>query len=543
MMEYIYYNLDTNDFAYNNDKVNYQNHLDLNKEFCFVIQTSNSDNVIEKIEQFKAQYQNVTIEKVNIKYENDYISDENEINKLKKINEYLENLKIKTYIQLNKTYGEFNNFIIAKNEIENLKNKINSFTYIENGKQTHLSPFEKFIIIYKYVSNRLYNMSEKFNDERMRNWIGVLTSDVVICSGFASLLKCCCDQIFSPAELKCFNQGCDVLDKNNNYLGGHANNLIIINDIKYNLNGLYYADACWDCKRERNNMESSYDFCLIPIEQIIKNKKYNFSFHDLLIYNNINPNQQKENFNVFRTSEPIIIELFKIFNLKTKEELTENASAELDKLEKLHNEKNNAIKKIIAQKVDNLFNSHELTSIKNIKCPGIFPTSMLDQYPELTEFENFFNNITIENFNEEQVSHMLKSYADFCNKNPEYIATLENKENEKGIKVLIPIYTKIQRNLEHSSMPYFKKFNEKNKLLKIAEENYIFEQEKLFTLGKDFIYSNEIPEDVYARAFKVLAIFGGLSKDETNEFVLHEIEKRNVGKQTLFNLNSNETIK
>ena len=537
------YDIDVFDVMF--DSETFENAINSGEQCSLSLFTSNTENIIERIEQAKKHFSNnVVIDNVVIDFaDKDYIYEESEMKTLEEVAKYCESNNLKNEIRLNDASGEYNNLLIAREQIENLKNKINSFTYQENGQEVSLSPYEKFMIIYKFVANRVYNMGNDFTDLTMRNWIGVLSSDKVICSGFASLLKCACDQIIPHNELKCYRQGCDIFNKDGKSLGSHANNLVIINDPKYNLNGLYYADACWDCKKARNNMEGAFDYCLIPLQQIVKDKNFNFSFDksDLFFYNQINPHQ-KEKDHSFTNSAEVTVDLLKHFNLKSKEEITKNVNIEetLIRLENENAKQNLKIKEEIEHKIETLLQDPEFSKIKDTKVPNMFPNSAIEKYPDLGKVKDFFNNLTIEQLDDKQSMQTLVYYYNFCKQNPSFIEILEEKEKELNFKVLSPIFQEVATKLENNNTSYFSKYSEKLKLEDSIKSEYNENKEKLLEVGKEFIYSKEIPDKVYAKGFKAIGLFGGLSEERAKEYAIHELNKRKNGKQAYFNLEEKE---
>lgn len=291
-MSTYWYNLNENKFKFETleQKAKREGFIAKGKEFTINVITNKIVKINEKIDLLKHKYPQAKIN-LHLNLNKDYIDEETEMKELEDVDKFCSSKAIKLYISLNNMVGgEYQNILIARNQIEGLKQKIKNFTYEENGKQVKLSTYEKFLIVYKFVANRIYHEDQDFDNNEMRNWVGVLTSDKVICSGFASLLKCICDRIFSAEELKCYEQNSDIYTLDGKYLESHVNNLIIINDDKYNLNGLYYADACWDSKSERKGNKSTFNFSLIPIQQIVDYKKCNFAFdQNLFIYKDVNP--------------------------------------------------------------------------------------------------------------------------------------------------------------------------------------------------------------------------------------------------------------
>lgn len=179
-------------------------------------------------------------------------------------------------------YVEPRSYLSSIRSIKDVASSIN--TYLYKGKP--LTTFEKYILAFYYTANRVYNMSPDFGNNAMRHYVGVETSDYVICSGFSSLLAKVCDETFDHNDLICFRQGSDVLNKSGTLLGGHANNLVLIRDDKYKLHGVYHTDSCWCSPKtiESNPKDSKVhlNYCLMPLGTLITNNRYSFLFQDSL---------------------------------------------------------------------------------------------------------------------------------------------------------------------------------------------------------------------------------------------------------------------
>ncbi len=268
---------------------------EINEEYELVVSGNLTTlNLLEEIEIFKESYKGITGSiTVKVFSDQDYIDKEEELLFLQKINSVCEENNFKFEITLNNETicDEYHNFITAKNEIDNLANKINSMSISnENGIERPLSPFEKFVIVHKFVANRNYNMDKEnyFGNNKQRSWIGLLTSDYAICSGYASLLKCVCDKVFTPQELACFTQGCNIFDKEGAIKGGHANNLIVINDPLYKLNGIYLSDSCWDGLGPNGERESArFTYLLNPLQNYGQHNTLSFEFRNCFAFQNL----------------------------------------------------------------------------------------------------------------------------------------------------------------------------------------------------------------------------------------------------------------
>mgnify|MGYP003293647335 CR=1 FL=1 len=89
-----------------------------------------------------------------------------------------------------------------------------------------LSPFEKFMIAYEYVTNYVYNEDGDMWHRTTSHWVPVLEGDKIVCVGYASLLQALCDRIFSPEEVKVFTQSLNIYDKRTLITPGFSPTLI-----------------------------------------------------------------------------------------------------------------------------------------------------------------------------------------------------------------------------------------------------------------------------------------------------------------------------
>lgn len=115
---------------------------------------------------------------------------------------------------------------------------------------SNLSPLEKYIAVYNTVKNyKPYKNDELEKDEkRSRSLRYILddNNDLIVCSGFARLLKDGLDRVRIPCKLITLSvEG----NKENEYIG-HARNIVKIDDSKYNIHGYYIADSTWDNKKD-----------------------------------------------------------------------------------------------------------------------------------------------------------------------------------------------------------------------------------------------------------------------------------------------------
>ena len=144
--------------------------------------------------------------------------------------------------------------IQADTTLDLLINKIN---------QSGLSQFEKYLYIYTYLANKRFKKEDVVGEEdyKPRDVISVMISDYIVCEGYARLMKYLCDNV----GITCICQTLAI----NQGLEKHMNNLIYLDDDKYNIHGLYYSDVTWD-NIGNDGQYNTFAFCLIPIDDVNK---------------------------------------------------------------------------------------------------------------------------------------------------------------------------------------------------------------------------------------------------------------------------------
>ena len=157
--------------------------------------------------------------------------------------------------------------------------------YIKEGQFT---PFEAATFIHQYITTQF---AYKENEDYLyspRSLVGVLTSDDIVCVGYASLTKAIIDRLNMPG-LQCStfaskitssidNEAVEGIDKG--VPSGHMQNLVIINDPSYDINGRYITDACWDSKNATFPNGKGLANFMYPVEDLLHLKEMQFDqFH------------------------------------------------------------------------------------------------------------------------------------------------------------------------------------------------------------------------------------------------------------------------
>ena len=144
---------------------------------------------------------------------------------------------------------------------------------VNNIKKANLSPFETMIWIHKYASSFSYWGSDySYEEEKNRVLLSSLgvENPYIVCVGYANLVKAIIDELDIP-DLKCDLNSCDIRKLSNlKTFSGHANNIITIKDEKYNIDGVFMEDACWDCVDEKSIRKTGRGFanCLYPVNDV-----------------------------------------------------------------------------------------------------------------------------------------------------------------------------------------------------------------------------------------------------------------------------------
>lgn len=128
-------------------------------------------------------------------------------------------------------------------KLEEFKGLVASLNWYRNLiKEANLSPTEKVMFAYDIMKTFSYNESNSSkNDSRAPHRI--IETGNIVCAGYANTLK----QILKGMDnIKVGDITVDCFDSDGNHLGGHARNIVELDDSKYNIHGIYVLDATWD---------------------------------------------------------------------------------------------------------------------------------------------------------------------------------------------------------------------------------------------------------------------------------------------------------
>lgn len=149
---------------------------------------------------------------------------------------------------------------------------------VNNIKQMNLSPLEKVLYAYNLVANlKTYKENAYSKGDASRSIYAILDNDECVCMGYAQLLEAIINRL-DDKSLKAYTNCLSMKS------GGHANNLVYINDEKYGVDGYYVFDSTGDSYNDkyREMLEEKYKliYFMLPISVLPKmvNKKYKASY-------------------------------------------------------------------------------------------------------------------------------------------------------------------------------------------------------------------------------------------------------------------------
>ncbi|MBQ7352225.1 MAG: hypothetical protein IJW59_05160 [Clostridia bacterium] len=484
----------------------------------------------EKIEKLIRKLQGSNIQIISIEFSSDqgYIYDEKQVEKLVEISKYCSEKNIYFGLDLNGETSGFENFSIARKEVEDFAQKVNSMTIEENGKQVHLSPFEKFVICYRFASSRVYKRAEDFWDNSMRNWMGLLSTDNAICSGFASLLKCLCDRVFDKDELQCFEQSSNIYNKKNEYLGSHENNLVFIKDPKYQLDGMYYSDACWGAQHEKNGFDSTFEYCLFPISRLVKDESCNYQFENGLFFYTMlgdGVTYVEDGIGKPQHNHPAIKALFEKFGLKTEEEIRQGIDiAKIVADERAKADKHNkSVTKTVGNYVDYFFEKNNISELATLPIACVYPRIAKQQLPYLEKVESIMTSAKMDSLNDDFVE-FLKEYADFYKAHKQEIDVLDYALKLNIFNYAGSIKYAVKKAVEKNEKTYFSEMEKKEELYKKILALFKEQKEKLIQEHEGYLIPQEIPLQDFERVFEIVAQFEGkTNKSEQADFAQKKV--------------------
>ena len=138
-------------------------------------------------------------------------------------------------------------------------------SFAEYIKSVNASPFEKYLMIYRYITSFVYKENRE-DPKSARRIISIMNSTDIVCVGYSKLLEYLCKE----AGIFCETQKLDVMHTNINRIGAHQNNIVYLKDEKYGIDGFYYVDSCWDSHKKNREPFLQYNYALLPFEDTKK---------------------------------------------------------------------------------------------------------------------------------------------------------------------------------------------------------------------------------------------------------------------------------
>lgn len=158
--------------------------------------------------------------------------------------------------------------------IDEIVNKIKKYNY---------TPYETLIHVYDLVRDKFYNMEEEHENYSIsRDLSNVLLGDKIVCLGFANIFNTVIRKLGLNSIIFSLSLPNDE--------PGHARILTYINDKEYDIDGLYFFDPTFDCKKnESNDFLASYRFFGKTKEEIDRLSGYNFIYdtYDLFSFDEV----------------------------------------------------------------------------------------------------------------------------------------------------------------------------------------------------------------------------------------------------------------
>lgn len=465
--------------------------------------------------------------KINYQMSEKYIVDTDKCRELEKIDNYLrENYDIELLVSGNKEsfgYG-FRKTLSANRKLDSIAEKIKKIT--NNGEP--LSNFEKFMVVYEYVTQYVYNEGGDVLHNETSHWVPVIEGDKIVCGGYASLLEALCSRVFDAEEVKVMKQSCEIYEnETNKYKAGHANNIVYIKDEKYGVDGIFYCDPCWDSKDERM-VDKPQAFCCIPIKDMLNYRDKNILFRKGITHLCLRQNHDYSD----RLSE---IKRDRFYNLNNEDEIesfllgfmeTEQADFCKKKFQGIHNYKISEFKEkiqeddyaIVKEIEERIENKIKKLFKKYSKVEMLWKLS--NEFIKNYNLQEHINKVCDETIDIKEIEDSMKVIAKALK--DEKIKKHIAKVKEEGLYV-ISLYEFAKLNMKYEAVyAYRQKLEEDNKKLykKFKSENARVIMENINQLTE-----SSIPLEAFINSYKIIGKMKGLKNEELKKYVENRIQK------------------
>ena len=179
--------------------------------------------IVSRIEK-KTKIHKIVLKCENKTYENAY---------------YLNSIAKKYPVEIN--YGDLHNCTVE--EFLAMRETLDFFNDLVQAN--NLSPAE--ILMYAYDIMKTFRYKENKEDKDKSRYLhNIVMTDYIVCVGYAKFME----QILKENNIKAVEVGV-TCDLGNGEHGGHARNLVYLDDDKYDIHGIYAIDATWDSAKGR----------------------------------------------------------------------------------------------------------------------------------------------------------------------------------------------------------------------------------------------------------------------------------------------------
>lgn len=133
---------------------------------------------------------------------------------------------------------------------------------VKNVKKLDLSPMEEIMLVYDIVRDREYVSEDENESESIsRDLTSVLFGDKIVCLGYANIMQAILKRLG-------YNSTINYLNEVNDATRGHARCSVYVKDPKYNIEGAYFFDPTFDCKKKNENFLNSYKYFALSLGQM-----------------------------------------------------------------------------------------------------------------------------------------------------------------------------------------------------------------------------------------------------------------------------------
>ena len=273
--------------------------------------------------------------------------DDNDIKKNEKILEYLE-------LELNCSF-QYRYDSYATSSIGEI---LNAIDFVERQVQIirhyQLSPLEILMFVYDKVRDKKYSRETSLESlDVSRNLSKVIGGNSIVCAGFANLARAILNKVGIYTE--------NIYWKNKNFLShGHVSNISYINDLKYDIHGIFEMDATKGCKKDNNSASTfqSYFYFANSLDRVFgKNLDNGLIYNDN--YNNLfyKVRKQYEKYcNIFDNASSIVVNFQGLLLVKELKKIFLLLGIDIIKLDVIISDiQNLENKNVIKDKIDKMF--------------------------------------------------------------------------------------------------------------------------------------------------------------------------------------------